>query len=115
MTPRRVFALLAALVVLAGVAVWNDAWSTNRTTSTPRAHAPVVDPDTSLVVPSVGDVKNGTPLGLPLATLAAALAVALVAAVRRDICALGRAYPIRRRLVRAHRRAPPRAPVPAYA
>jgi hypothetical protein len=114
MTGRRASALLAALVVLAGVAVWNGAWSTDRATPTPRTRTAVADPDTRVVVPGVGEVKTQSPLGVPLATVAVGLVVALLAAVRRDR-ALRAAYPIRRRLVRASRRAPPAALVPLFA
>jgi hypothetical protein len=115
MTGRRAFALLAALALLAGVAVWNEAWSTDHATPTPRARTAVADPDTRLVVPGVGEVKSQSPLGVPLATMAVGLAVALLAPVRRDRRALRAAYPIRRRLVRASRRAPPAALLPVFA
>jgi len=115
MSRARSFGLLAALVVLAGVAVWNQAWSTERAASSPRARAAVVDPETTLVVPSVAEARAAQPLGLPLAALAAAVAVALLVATRRDARSVRASYPIRQRLVRASRRAPPVAIIPAFA
>ncbi|HEY7106062.1 MAG TPA: hypothetical protein VH986_06650 [Acidimicrobiia bacterium] len=105
-TRLRALGLAAALVVLAGAAIWNDAWTESRTASVQRART-AVDQDTKLVAPSAAEARVPTQWMLPLAALGAALAVALLATGRRLLRPRRAAFPARRRLVHANRRAPP--------
>jgi hypothetical protein len=108
----RVFGLAAAVVVLSGAAIWNDAWTHSRAASEQRARTTVVDPGTTLVVPSFGEAKIPSPW-MPFAALGMAVAVALVATGRRSMRPVRASFPARRRLVHASGRAPPASAVRA--
>jgi hypothetical protein len=104
----RTFALLAVVLVLAGGAVWADGWALDAAPSAHDDRTAAVDTMPTAVVATVADIRPSSPM-LPLLTLGAAVVLAFAYLVHGNPMRGQASYPASLRLVRAGRRAPPRA------
>jgi hypothetical protein len=110
MTARmRTLALVAVALVLAGTAVWTDAWALEDRSPAHDQRSAAVDTLPAAVVATVADARPSASL-LPLLPLGIAFALALASLAHRAPTLARATYPASRRLVHAGRRAPPRAP-----
>jgi hypothetical protein len=105
----RTLALVAVALVLAGTAVWTDAWALEDRFPAHDQRSAAVDTVPVAVVATVADARPSSSL-LPLLPIGIAVALALAYLGHRAPALARASYPASRRLVRAGRRAPPRAP-----
>ena len=106
----RALGLVAAALVVAAGAVWSGAGNGEVTVVRHFAGVAFAEPDQAAVVSTAADVKVSSGLIVPLAALGAAIVISLCFLARRDLKRLRASFPVRQRLVRASRRAPPRVP-----
>jgi hypothetical protein len=102
----RTFALLAVALVLAGTAVWADAWALEDRSPAHDDHSAAVETVPAAVVATVAEARPSSAI-LPLLPFGAAIVLALAYLGRRAPALARASYPASRRLVRAGRRAPP--------
>jgi hypothetical protein len=105
----RALGLVAVVLVVAAGAVWSGAVNGDVAVVRHIAGLAFADPDQAVVVSPAADAKIASGWIMPLAALGAAIAISLRFLARRDLQRLRASFAVRQRLVRASRRAPPRA------
>jgi hypothetical protein len=105
----RALGLVAVVLVVAAGAVWSGAVNGDVAVVRHIAGLAFADPDQAVVVSPAADAKIASGWIMPLAALGAAIGISLRFLARRDLQRLRASFAVRQRLVRASRRAPPRA------
>jgi H+/Cl- antiporter ClcA len=105
----RALGLLAAVLVLAATALWSGPSGGDVAVSHHHLRSEFASPDQTVAVSTAAEAKASSGWIMPLAALGAALAMAFRYFARRDLRLVRASFPVSQRLVRACRRAPPRA------
>jgi hypothetical protein len=108
----RALGLVVAVLALAACALWIGASNGDTAVLHHRAGPVFADLDQVVVVSTAAEAKAASRWIMPLAALGATIAIALRYFARRDLQLVRASYPVRQRLVRASRRAPPGAVTP---
>jgi hypothetical protein len=104
----RALGLLAAVLTVAAGALWIGGASGDVAAVQHPGGLVFADPDQAAVVSPAADAKTTSGWIMPLAALGAAVAIALRFFARRDPQSVRASFAVKRRLVHACRRAPPR-------